>query len=237
MLRPHWDKSTDIDSINNWDIFYKDLIQFNKENNINNCFGLGHSIGGNLLLKAALHDKKYYSSIVLLDPTIFTPPIIYIWKLLRKMGLTSANPMIRKAQSRRTEFDSTHDVFKHYRKKRVFSLINDKELQDYINSIFNSSSRKATLSYDKNWEAKMYETAGLIDMEIWNKIDTLQVPTLIIIPDKNAVFKALNYKKIKENKFITVHQLDSSTHLFPLEKPDKVAQIVTSFFNNYTHTS
>ena len=153
------------------------------------------------------------------------------------MGLTSANPMISKAQSRRTEFDSTHDVFKHYRKKRVFSLINDKELQDYINSIFNRSSRKATLSYDKNWEAKMYETAGLIDMEIWNKIDTLQVPTLIIIPNKNAVFKALNYKKIKENKFITVHQLDSSTHLFPLETPDKVAQIVTSFFNNYTHTS
>lgn len=230
LLKPHWDNKIDISAIKSWDIFYNDIIAYNKENNVNNSFGLGHSIGANLLLRSALKNHKYYSAIVLLDPTIFSPKMIYLWKFFRAIGITNVNPLIKKAKNRTIEFESLHDVFKAYRKKNIFSGINDKELNDYINSIFKITNHKAYLNYNREWEAKMYELAGLKDMEIWNNLHKLEVPTLIITPDNKPVFRLSVNKKIKTNEYIKTISIKNSTHLFPLEYPSKTLNHIISFY-------
>ncbi len=234
LLRPHWDNKIDIEKINDWNIFYNDIRKYNQENNVFNSFGLGHSIGGNILLKTALNNHKYYSAIVLLDPTIFSPVLIYLWRLFRYVGATCVNPMIKKAKSRRIEFISMDEVFGSYRSKNIFSRVNDKELKDYIESIFVINDNSIQLSYDTHFEAKMYETAGQKDMDIWKNLDNLKVPTLIIIPENNPVFKSTRYYRILKNKYIEILEIKNTTHLFPLEKPYKTSDYITSFFNRFS---
>ena len=78
----------------------------------------------------------------------------------------------------------------------------------------------------------MYLTAGIKDFDIWKNLHNLQTPTLIIIPEESPVLRYYASKKILKNKFINIEILKESTHLFPLEKPKKTAQIILDFFLN-----
>ena len=88
------------------------------------------------------------------------------------------------------------------------------------------------LSYDSAWEEVIYLTAGIKDFDIWKNLHNLQTPTLIIIPEESPVLRYHASKKILKNKFINIEILKESTHLFPLEKPEKTAQIILDFFLN-----
>ena len=130
LLRQFWGKSFNAKGIKNWDIFLDDLMQYTKENNIHNENAIGHSIGGNLLLRSALKNQNLYKKIVLLDPTIFSPIIVYLWRILCYF---KAHPIIKKAKNRRKIFNDFEEIFNSYKSKNIFSRIADEQLNEYIN--------------------------------------------------------------------------------------------------------
>ena len=227
-LRQFWKEPSNPKDLKNWDIFLDDLMQYANENGIINEYAIGHSIGGNILLRSALRNNKLYKSIVLLDPTIFSPSVIYIWRILSYFRL---HPLIRKTRARRKIFNSLQEVFKSYRSKDIFSRIGDTQLNEYIHSIFNNNNNKVELCYNLRWEEIMYLTSGIKDFNIWKNLEHMKTPTLIIIPDESPVLRYFASKKILKNKFITIKKLKGSTHLFPLEQPEKTSQIILNFFS------
>ena len=118
-------------------------------------------------------NENYYSAIVLLDPTIFSTTKVYLWHIFKSIGIKSVNPLIKKTINRKTTFESFDVIFKQYRKKPIFSRISDQHLTYYINSIFSIEDNHHKLNYSKDWEAKIYESAGIKDVEIW-KISLLE---------------------------------------------------------------
>lgn len=229
LLRQFWDKNLDPQKIKNWDVFLDDLIQYTNENNIQNEYGIGHSMGGNLLLRSVLKNKKLYKKIVLLDPTIFSPSIIYALKIICFLNL---HPLASKAANKRKNFDDFEEIFKSYRTKDVFLKIPDLQLNEYIESIFIKNKNKVELSYNTNWEKIMYLTAGIRDFSIWRNLHKLKTPTLIIIPDNSPVLRYYASKKILKNKFISMERLADSTHFFPMEKPKQTSNLVLDFFSS-----
>ena len=229
LLRQFWENSPSALELKNWDILLDDLTKYAKENNIHNENAIGHSIGGNLLLRSCLKNSDLYEKIVLLDPTIFSPTIIYMWRIL---SYFKAHPLIKKAKNRRKLFNDFEEIFNSYRSKNIFSKIADEQLNEYIYSIFKEIGDQVELSYASAWEEAMYLTAGIKDFDIWKNLHNLQTPTLIIIPEESPVLRYYASKKILKNKFINIEILKESTHLFPLEKPEKTAQIILNFFLN-----
>ena len=66
--------------LENWIPFHNDFVKSIKtKNNI----GMGHSIGGNIILRSSITNPKLFKAIILLDPTLFTPKIIFFWKLFK----------------------------------------------------------------------------------------------------------------------------------------------------------
>ena len=61
--------------LKDWIPFHNDFINIITKNN-NKIIGMGHSIGGNIILRAALTHQNLFHSIILLDPTLFLPRII-----------------------------------------------------------------------------------------------------------------------------------------------------------------
>ena len=76
---------------------------------------------------------------------------------------------------------------------------------------------------------KIYLKSLLMDMDIWNNIDNLQTPTLIITPEFNPVFRFSASRKILSNKYISIKSIKNSTHLFPLERPDTTSELIKQF--------
>ena len=232
LLRPHWEDDNGIEKLNNWNLFLEDFEKYINENNVISTYGIGHSIGGNLLLRACINNNNLFKSIVLLDPTIFIPSIVYLWKFVNYIPhLNSFFPLAKSARNRRKVFNNKDDVFQSYKNKKIFSNIPEEQLKEYIDSIFtyNENTKKVHLNYRRRWEEKIYLKSLLMDMDIWNNIDKLQTPTLIITPELNPVFRFSASRKILSNKYISIKSIKNSTHLFPLEKPNTTSELIKQF--------
>ena len=123
LLRPHWENNSDIDNFDSWTVFLNDFQTYAKEQDVGQSYGMGHSVGGNIILRAAICNSNLFKSIVLLDPTIFTPTIVYLWRMLSFFPkLHSQFPLARAARNRRKSFQRKEDIFNSYRTKMILMM-------------------------------------------------------------------------------------------------------------------
>ena len=234
LLRPHWKNNADIDNFDSWTVFLNDFQTYAKEQNVKHSYGMGLSVGGNIILRAAISDRNLFKSIVLLDPTIFTPPIVHIWRMLRFFPkLHSQFPLARSARNRRVDFKRKEDIFRSYRTKIIFNKIPDIQLHEYIDSIFSytENNQSFNINFSRKWEEEVFLKSLYDDIFIWENLDKLNIPTLILRPESSPVFKNNAAKKISSNKNIRISTIKDSTHLFPLEKHEETTQIIKKFLS------
>ena len=232
LLRPLWKKKTDYLLLKDWNLFYNDFKC--KINTQKKYIGIGHSIGGNIILKTAISNPEYFSKIILLDPTLFVPKIIYMWKIALLLGLQKKfHPWISLTLKRKMTYENYKKIFESYRTKNVFSKISDNNLKIYIDSITEKYDDKIKLTYPKNWEYQIYKTGLIADMYIWENIKTINFPCLIIrAEDSNAFLDSSQNKIEKLNPKIQFITLKNSTHLFPLEYPKETQNLIKKFIDN-----
>ena len=229
LLRPLWDDEAPED-IQSWHPFSDDLLRFLSDRESGPILGVGHSIGAVVTLRAALRDPGKFRALILIDPVLFIPPLLMLWKIMRTLGLGDRNhPLIIGAQKRRRTFDDLETVFRGYRQRSIFRYMTDESLQAYINGIIKPSSDGFELVFSPEWEAQIYRTA-LQDMDIWNKLHKLEVPTLFIRGMETDTFLRSAAKLVKRKQpKIRIEVLEKSTHILPLERPKEVFEIMRSF--------
>ena len=216
-----------INEIRDWIPFHDNFI---KSIN-NNIIGMGHSIGGNIILRSALTHPEKFSKLILLDPTLFIPKIIYGWIFFSKLGLqTMLHPWMKNTLNKKMVYNNYKEIFESYRNKRVFSKINDENLRLYIKSISKETDNGLHIIYPKEWEYQIYKTGLISDMYIWNNIKNLKVPCLIIRAEESNAFLDSSKEKISNsNPQIKFHTIKNSTHLFPLEYPKETVNVINNF--------
>ena len=224
------DKKNTINQVNDWLPFYNDFIK--SIENEQEIIGLGHSIGGNIILRTGITHPDYFSKLILLDPTLFVPRIIFAWKIIAKLNLQKYfHPWINATLKRKMTYHNFNDIVKSYRKKSVFNKIDDENLNIYIKSITKEHGDKLKIIYSKEWEYKIYKTGLIKDNFIWKRIKDIKVPTLIIKAEHSNAFMNSASKKIDKmnSKNIKIVTINDTTHLFPLEVPEKVSEIILDF--------
>jgi len=229
-LRPLWDDSK-VEEIHDWHPLSDDLLQFLTTGGLTPAIGVGHSIGGIVTLRAALHDQSKFRALILLDPVLFVPSFLVMWNLARALGLgNKVHPKISGALKRRRVFDNLELVFRGYRSREVFKYMSDENLRAYIEGIAKPKADGGfELAYSPEWESHIYLT-GLRDFDLWRELPKLKVPTLIIRGAETDTFleNAENLVK-KKNPRIQIKTLEKSTHILPLEYPQKVYNIIRAF--------
>lgn len=233
-LRPLW-KESKPEEIQSWHPLSEDLLGFLAStsvasHSINKVIGVGHSIGAIVTLRAALHEPTHFKALVLIDPVLFTPRRLILWKVFSSIGLGDrVHPLIAGAKKRRRNFDDLESVYSRYRKRSVFRYFSDENLRVYIDGITRRAETGYQLTYSPEWEAQIYRT-GLQDFDIWRGLPKLDVPTLFIRGAETDTFLegAARLAKQKQPK-ARVETLSRSTHLLPLERPKEVFEIMQSF--------
>jgi pimeloyl-ACP methyl ester carboxylesterase len=232
-LRPLWDDAK-IEDITNWNPFSDDLLRFLTTDGLDPVIGVGHSIGGIVTLRAALRDPSKFRALILLDPVLFVPSFLVKWNLVRALGLgNKLHPKIKGALKRRRTFDDLEMVFTGYRTREVFKHLSDECLRAYIAGITKPKEGGGfELAYSPEWESHIYLT-GLRDFDLWRELPKLQVPTLILRGAETDTFleEAANLVKEKNPK-ILIKTLEQSTHLLPLEHPQKVYYFIRAFLTD-----
>ena len=201
-----------------WSDFSRDLILKLKKLP-SPLTGVGHSMGGILLLKAANSHPEMFSKLILLDPTIL--PRRFIWGpyFLPKFILRKIHPVASKAYRRKDTFSSKLEAYENLRKKTLFKFYSDKALMDYVEAAFiPKDDNTVTLKYTKAWE----EHCFLSVISSWGLLKNISVPLTIIAGERSDLLTPYIRKRIKKvNQNITIHTSPGG-HLFPFEHPDKM---------------
>jgi pimeloyl-ACP methyl ester carboxylesterase len=236
MLRPLWDDSK-VEDITDWHPLSDDLLRFLASTSLSAeepVIGVGHSIGGIVTLRAALREPSKFRALILLDPVLFVPSYLVIRNLVRALGLgKKLHPKIAGALKRRRTFDNLDIVFHGYRSREVFKYMSDESLRAYIEGITKPKTDGGfKLAYSPEWESHIYLT-GLRDFDLWRELPKLKVPTLIIRGAETDTFleNAATLVK-KKNPKIQIKTLEQSTHILPLECPQKVYNLIRAFLTD-----
>jgi len=233
MLRPLWEDSN-IEDIKDWHPLSDDLLRFLTTAKLGSAIGIGHSIGGIVTLRAALRDPGKFRALVLLDPVLFKPSYMVMWNLVRAIGLgKKLHPKIAGALKRRRTFDDLETVFRGYRSRDVFKYMTDDGLNAYISGITKPKTDGGfELTYSPEWESHIYLT-GLRDFDLWRELPKLRIPTLIIRGAETDTFSEDAAELVKKkNPRIQIKTLEHSTHILPLEHPQKVYNLIRAFLTD-----
>ena len=241
-LRPLWDDARP-DEIQNWHPFSDDLLGFLTSTAPHNeraaplsakpVIGVGHSIGAVVTLRAALRDPDKFRALVLIDPVLFIPLMLLLWKITKALGLGDRNhPLIAGAKKRRRTFNDLETVFRGYRNRNIFRYMSNESLKAYIKGITKPKDDGYELAFSPEWETQIYRTA-LQDMDIWRNLPKLEVPTLFIRGKETDTFLRSAAKLVKRKQpKVKVEALEKATHILPLERPKEVFEIMQSFLKS-----
>ena len=233
-MRPLWPGESP-ESFSDWRILSQDLVQFLKEQGLNGCIGVGHSLGAIASLRLALDQPNQFKALVLLDPVLFPPAMIYFWRTMTLLGLSNQlHPLAKKSLKRRSHFESRAEMYANYRKKTIFSRMSDEALSAYVDALAcPNADGTLDLCYSSAWESRIYLTGILPDMELWNRLGSLKPPALILRGAETDTFwKKAALLAQRRLPSIQVHTVEDAGHLVPLERPEEVARLTLDFLNS-----
>jgi pimeloyl-ACP methyl ester carboxylesterase len=232
-MRPLW-PGADPFQVDNWLPLAEDLEDFFRQEGFDRLVGAGHSMGATTALRLALRSPQVFSALILIDPVLFSPNMIYTMRLIHALGLSyRLNPLVNGALRRRRIFESKGAMFENYRNKEIFRCLDDAALQDYVEALARlREDGQIELDYSPEWEARIYATGVLADMDIWRSLGDLKPPLLVMRGENSDTFRLDSLRLLRKKlPKAQVHTVPDSTHLVALERPAQVSQMIQDFLS------
>lgn len=191
--------------------------------------GMGHSIGGILVMLMAIKRPGWFSKIILLDPVLLPKPILWVIRGLHLFSLSHLIPLARATKRRKQTFPSREAALDHYSKKAVFSRWEPQFLQAYVDTCLRSMENgQYQLSCAPRLESSIYQS---IPLNTWNLPKQLSVPSLFIIGKYSDTVNRRGFLRLKSLKNHPVVENIDGGHLFPFERPEASMNVIKVFLS------
>ena len=213
-----------------WNKFAFELETLIVDLNLNNIFGIGHSLGGYAVTHATNKLSDRFAGLILFDPSVFT-------KNKYEQNLKRKKDFIHPISKRRNSWNSSDEMYKKFSSRLPFKLWDKKVLKDYceFGLIKDDDKNIFQLSCPPWAEARMMSGSSQYGIfEIINKFN--QKVLVIRAGGKNSKdTKDLFSTSVTDPKlsemFLNGKDLliNDVTHFIPQEKPEECAKIIYDF--------
>ncbi|WP_296405007.1 alpha/beta hydrolase [Psychrobacter sp.] len=213
----HWNSLTNqiIDSV-------KDLVKKHKVAVI----GLGHSLGALCTLQAMYRKPKLFVQAVLMDPPLIYGKDNLIWHTAKNLLPKYADKMSPAAisKNRRDIWDSREQAKELLGPKGFFRNFDEKAFEGYLeHGLRDLPDGTVTLTIPKEVEVAVFRTNPSLYWIKPNKPP--KRPVTLLIGDDSQFYKRGYPQKVRRRLSIPF-KLHSGGHMFPLEHPDSVANLI-----------
>lgn len=205
-----------------WDHAGELMAAFVTHLDLTNITGIGHSMGGHVMLLAAAAQPERFRQLILLDPVVL--PL----KVIPFMNAFDTSALAR----RRNDWASSDAFFEAYKDRPPFDTWDRDVLRDYADGALKpaDAGEGHVLACDPELEASVYQNHGADHLH--QCFSDVACPVHIIRAkslgpgDKPTDFRLSPTAPTLVNKLslATDEQREDYTHFFPMEHPDWVAE-------------
>ena len=218
----------------NWQPLVDELINFVKQqlliNDQQQVINVGHSFGGVISFIAACQQPQLFKGLIMLDPPVLSGSTAVAVKLLKKTRLIDKFSPAGRAETRRTHWPLGTDIAKSFAHRKLFKNFDKRCLDDYISHGVIERNNQLELVFSAQVEADIFRNLAVNLSSYKNQ---LNVPASLIYADKTDVFPHVYFKKfVKLNKDMKL-QVTEGGHMFPLERPEDTAQLITDTISQW----
>ena len=229
--RPLWG-DTPPEWLKNWSQMADDLIESLDGLKAKNIIGIGHSLGGVLTLYAAVKRPDLFSKVILIDPTMLPPKLLWKFKFMKLFGFEARSFLVQGALRRKRTWESAKAAYEYFRGRQLFKNWSDEMVRAYSDSITGPAPDGGVqLIYPPEWEAQIYRT---IPADVWKIAKLMEQTTLVIRGKTSNTFTADSEQAFrKANPRASFEVVPGAGHLVSQEAPDQVGKLMGKFLNKY----
>ena len=184
--------------------------------------GVGHSMGGAVLLMAELARPGTFRALALYEPIVFPA--------LADDAMREPNLAVEGARRRRVEFASREAALANFSTKPPLDALSDEVLERYVDDGFAVTPEGTIrLKCDPETEARTFENSSGYDT--FERLGEIGCPVLVMSapPEEGRPAEVAETvaQALPRGEW---HQFDDLGHFGPLEDPSGVAKVVEAFF-------
>ena len=173
--------------------------------------GIGHSMGGTVLVMAELLRPGTFTGLVLIEPVLIPPPFV-------------RNPEMSLAQGaarRRPVFGSRDELVESYLAKPLFQRWHPEAFRAYVEHGFQEVPEGLALRCDREVEAELFATGA--ECGVFARLDELAPPVRLVVTDRAGELERSMAVLPEALPNATTTYMAGQNHLVPVERPDLVA--------------
>lgn len=210
--------------IEHWDELSDDLIEFLLMKETGPIIGVGHSLGGVVTMIASVKRPDLFRKIILLDPVLLAPKILFLGRLASMLGQRHRMPLAVRARKRLNSWNSREEAKEYFSRKKLFDRWEDRALQSYVDHGLIEKNGVFQLSCPPECEARVFETFPL---DIWSWVSKISVPTVLICAEHSDVIGVDSWKLFGRLQPRAQRiRLGGLFHLFPMQKIDRTVKFI-----------
>jgi lipase len=209
-----------------WRSFGLDLAAAAEALDLRNAIGIGHSMGGHSIVACAIERPETFGSLVLVDPTIFTPA----YYGAQRFHDTSF------IKRRRNVWKSPDEMFERFHKRPPFDRWQPQILRDYCEYGLLPDGDNFVLACPPEIEASIYQHSNAPDSNLYPWIPSIALPVTVMRGGhewRTDTFDLSSSPTAADlaTKFPNGRDvpLEGHSHYIPMESPDLVVERIGSF--------
>ena len=219
-----------VSPIRNWDSFIADLQTlisryFKAPINV-----VGHSLGAMVAYMTAARSPELVKNLVMIDPGILPRRILWIFSLMRGLGLMDRFHLVKAARRRKYLFDSRQDAARRFMSgKGMFKTWDKAFIQAYLDCALDFSQMPGRLRCHPETEAQIFAS---MPKDPWMDALKIECPVLLLRGQYSDVFFAGAAQRLSRKiRDCRLQTIPDTTHFLPMEKPNLVAAAILDYLN------
>ena len=182
---------------------------------------IGHSLGGTLSLLAEARQPGLFKSIILLDPPIFSSKKLFLFSLLKKLGVGHLFTPAKKSMKRREAFSSPEEALEYFASKGLFKDIPRSTIELYVNHGLEKIDGEYRLVIPRDRETDIFQ-----NMPTRFPKEISRIKGNLIYADKIRLLDDADLKWWNKAMPNITRSPFNGSHMFPFEKPKELAGFI-----------
>lgn len=160
-----------------WDVLAEDISVLIQRLDLQDLIGVGHSVGGYLIARAAAKNLQRFKQLILIDPVITAPETYAFAREMAAKFNAEDHPVAR----RRNQWQDADQMFQHFKDREPFCSWQTNVLRDYCDYALHPHNEEGyrQLLCDPLNEASVYSSQAYSDA-VLKDLPLLRLPVTLL---------------------------------------------------------